>query len=122
MSDTSRGGVNGVNDSEQKHSKYSWRSSRLTNAQEGRRVAVAPLFTYCEQRNIQINRVLRTAAVKAGVPMLTRQELHRIRYGYSRTPEWLIPGACEELGRPITVVMGREWAQQHLPQPANKAS
>lgn len=122
MSNTSHGGANGVDDSEQKHDKSSWRSSRLTAAQEARRAAIAPLFTYCEQRSIQVNRVLRAAAVKVGVPMLTRQELHRIRYGYSRTPKWLISGACEELGRPIHVVMGREWAQHHLPHPANKAS
>ncbi len=42
-------------------------------------------------------------------------QVTRIKQGRRRLPEWFIAGMCREIGAPVEVVMGQEWAQRHLP-------
>lgn len=83
---------------------------------EERRAYIAPFFAYCERRAIISLRIARRAALRRGEGM-TRQKLYGIKVGRIRAPLWFIAEVCHELGQPVEIVMGAEWAQRHLPMP-----
>jgi hypothetical protein len=82
-----------------------------------RQAFIWPLFHYCRMHGILVGRAASRASMWAvGVPM-HRQKVWRIRVGYTPAPQWFIAGICREIGQPIEVVMGAEWAQRHLSAP-----
>ena len=89
---------------------------RLTPAVlAARRAYVGPLFDYCRDHGIICIRVARRAALAVGAGHITRNRLMRIKSGAYVTPPWFIAAVCREIGQPIEIVMGAEWAQRHLP-------
>lgn len=89
--------------------------SRLTPAiREARRAYVGPLFEYCTSHSVVMIGVVRRAALRRGVDHFTRNRLMCVKRGTNVAPEWFIAGVCREIGQPIEVVMGAEWAQRHL--------
>lgn len=95
----------------------SQRGGRLTEAyRASRRAYVAPLFDYCASHGIITIRVARKAALRAGAGYISRNRLRSIKNGTGVVPPWFIAGVSREIGQPIEVVMGQEWAQRHIPQ------
>ncbi len=92
----------------------SQRGKRLTEAYlTERRNYIAPFFDYCRQHDIVYVRVARRAALRVGEAM-NRTRLWRIKTGEVICPSWFIAGVCREIGQPIEIIMGQEWAQRHL--------
>ncbi|HZC06487.1 MAG TPA: hypothetical protein VE338_12695 [Ktedonobacterales bacterium] len=92
----------------------SQRGKRLTAAYlKERRNYIAPFFDYCRTHEIVYVRIARRAALRVGENM-NRTRLWRIKTGECRCPTWFIAGVCHEIGQPIEIVMGQEWAQRHL--------
>jgi len=88
----------------------------LSPAQEERRACVAPLFAYCAEHCLGPLWLARRASAHAGAPPMTKLRLSRIKNGLgANIPDWFIAGMCREIGQPVEVVMGREWAQRHMP-------
>lgn len=101
------------------------RRARQTETVEQRRELVAPLFAFCQEHALVANALARRASKRAGSWEMTRTRLANIKRGRGIIPDWFIPGMCREIGQPVEVVMGEEWAQRHLPLPdvdAYKAS
>lgn len=92
----------------------------LNETQRARRALVAPLFAYCADHCIAPLMAARRAAIRAGQADMHKVRLSRIKLGYAALPNWFVAGMCREIGQPIEVVMGAEWAQQHLPQPSTE--
>ena len=94
-------------------------SNTASNVEQkrARRQYVAPLFAYCADHCIAPLKVARRAAMRQGTLDMNKVRLSRIKLGYSPLPEWFIAGMCREIGQPIEVVMGTEWAQRHLTPP-----
>jgi hypothetical protein len=98
----------------------------LSERKQQRCAYVAPLFAYCADHCLAPLMVARRAAIRASahaaassasspvVPM-NRLRLSRIKHGTSACPPWFIAEMCREIGQPVEVVMGAEWAQRHLP-------
>jgi hypothetical protein len=85
---------------------------------EARRAYVRPLFDYLRDHSLIGIRVARRAAHAVGAGHISRNRLMRIKNGENVTPPWCIAEVCREIGQPVEVVMGAEWAQRHLPPPA----
>jgi hypothetical protein len=91
-------------------------AGRVTQAHtEARRAYVRPLFDYCQSHSIIVIQVVRRAALRMGDGYIPRNRLMRIKNGSSPAPWWFVAEVCREIGLPIEVVMGAEWAQRHLP-------
>lgn len=91
---------------------------RLRVGPEGfaqRKGYVAPLFSYFREHGLVALWAARRASARATGVMMTKVQLSRIKSGMAPIPDWFIAGMCREINQPIEVVMGHEWAQQHLP-------
>jgi hypothetical protein len=89
----------------------------LARVRAERRAYIRPLFDYCETHGMICLRVMRGPWRREARHSLRRQHLWRVKTGYSPAPEWFIAEVCREIGQPIEVVMGAEWAQRHLSAP-----
>jgi len=87
----------------------------VSELKQRRRHYIAPLFAYCADHCIAPLMAARRAALRAGSLDMNKVRLSRIKLGYSPPPPWFIAEMCREIGQPIEVVMGSEWAQRHLP-------
>lgn len=96
--------------------RSSW-ERRVRRDKAAARALVAPLFAYCDEHGIRPLLLARRAAMRAGAAEMNKWRLSRIKLGQARTPDWFIAGMCREIGQPVEVVMGEEWAQKHMTQP-----
>jgi hypothetical protein len=77
-----------------------------------------PLFDYCEAHGMICLRLMRGPWQREVGWPLRRQQVWRLKTGYSPAPPpWFIAEVCREIGQPVEVVMGAEWAQRHLSAP-----
>lgn len=85
---------------------------------KARQAYVRPLFDYLSDHSLIGIRVAQRAADAVGAGHISRNRLMRFKNGENMLPPWFIAAVCREIGQPIEVVMGAEWAQRHLPLPA----